>query len=247
MARLRPLALSVLTLASTVSVAAASASPSAGLASAWLGVRAGALRVGQERLATYAFVELELPLGALLVRAASARPRPSSAPPLGPLARATVRAALRAAGLATDRRLDALGGRARWSASLPELQLRGGRTTDQSLRLAPTTTDPYRFTQTGATSLVYEGRLRWRLDRLVFAGEELRLEQLRHARAQARARVTQRTLELLFAWQRARLAAEEAGLEPAEQALRELALEQAEAALDVATGGWFSRNNARLR
>jgi hypothetical protein len=102
------------------------------------------------------------------------------------LARATVRAALRAAGFpAGTQRLASLSTRARTSAALPELRVRGGRATDESLRLSPTSDDPYRYTQAGGYRLFAELQLTWKLNRLVFSTAELRLETLRRQRAQS--------------------------------------------------------------
>jgi len=158
------------------------------------------------------------------------------------LAQKTVRAALRAAGFGRNsRRLDSLAARAKASAVLPDLRLRGGRSTDESIRWSPTADDPQRFTQAGSAELFFDIQLTWRLDRLVFHSTELRVEQLRRQRALAKARLVQRVLDALFAWQRARTKLADATLLPEEEA--EVALRQieAEAVLDVLTAGWFTR------
>ncbi|HEX3854782.1 MAG TPA: hypothetical protein VHW01_27665, partial [Polyangiaceae bacterium] len=86
------------------------------------------------------------------------------------LARGTVRRALVSAGYIDARtRLTSLSGRSRSSAALPELRLRATRTTGQTLRLTPTTDDPYRYSTAGASELAFEARLTWHLDRLVFS------------------------------------------------------------------------------
>jgi hypothetical protein len=157
------------------------------------------------------------------------------------LAREVVGAALRAAGAAAvEARLSSLSKRARTSAALPELRLRGGRSTDESLRLYPTSDDPYRYSQAGGAELFFEVRLTWKLDRLVFSTAELRVEQLRRWRAQARAHLVRRVLELLFAWQRARARQAILTLLPEERAAAVLDELEAEAVLDVLTAGWFS-------
>jgi hypothetical protein len=158
------------------------------------------------------------------------------------LARQTVRAALRAAGfVGQSPRLDSLAVRARTSAILPDLRIRGGRSTDESIRWSPTVDDPRRYTQAGSAELFFDVQLTWQLDRLVFATAELRVEQLRRQRALAKARLVQRVLEALFSWQRARTQLAHATLLPEEQAAVALSQIEAEAVLDVLTAGWFSR------
>jgi hypothetical protein len=157
------------------------------------------------------------------------------------LMRATLRAALRAAGFrAGERRLDSLSDRARASAALPELRLRGARGIDYSRKLSPTTTDPYKYSEEGAADLLLEARLAWKLDRLLFADEEIAIERLRGDRAAARQKLVARVLEALFRWERARLARADPELSPAERDLAELRINEAELWLDVLTGGAFS-------
>jgi hypothetical protein len=163
------------------------------------------------------------------------------------LARAAVRAALRASGhAASRRRLDGLARRANSSALLPEVRLRGARTTDESLRLAPTTADPYRYTQAGGSSLTLEARLTWKLDRAVFADEELHVERLRGQRAGAARALARDVLRALVSWQRAQIRAEDPELSAAERLDATLDALEAEAALDVMTNGWFSWRLRRL-
>ncbi|MEB2312301.1 MAG: hypothetical protein OZ921_02935 [Sorangiineae bacterium] len=229
-----------------------------------LSVRAGTGARSWGQAENLALVELVVPLERLaapragLAEAASGEPS-DSAPerphqPTGrargatpspvaelDLARRAVRAALSAAGYgASARRLDSLSARARSSATLPEVRLRAARTSDESLRLSPTTADPYRYTQAGGTSLWFEARLTWRLDRLVFAKEELAVERLRSERAHARAALVQKVLTLVIAWRRAtrRSLAPELLPEEREQAAVDAA--DAALALDLLTGGWFA-------
>jgi hypothetical protein len=189
-------------------------------------------------------------------QAALAEPEPKSEPEPAreielvvtpELARAAVHAALRAGGYpASRRRLEGLARRANSSALLPELRLRGAHTTDESLRLAPTTTDPYRYTQAGGTSVTLEARLTWKLDRLVFADEELHVERMRGQRAGAARTLVREVLRALVAWQRAAIRAEDPGLAPAERLDAMLDALEAEVALDVMTNGWFSWRLRRL-
>jgi hypothetical protein len=163
------------------------------------------------------------------------------------LARAAVRAALRASGhSASRRRLDGLARRANGSALLPELRLRGARTIDESLRLAPTTNDPYRYTQAGGTSVTFEARLTWKLNRVVFSDDELHIERLRGQRAVAARALAREVLRALTAWQRAKVRAQDPELSGVERLDAALDALEAEAALDVMTDGWFSWRLLRL-
>lgn len=157
-------------------------------------------------------------------------------------ARAAVRAALAAArsGRAAAR-LDDLQSRANSSALLPEVRLRVTRLIDEDQRLAPTEYDPDRTTASGGSSLWLEGRLMWRLDRLVFASEEVALERLRVGHERERERLSLLVVKLLATWQRARtLELDDMG-EPEDRRAAALDAMEAELALEVLTDGWFSR------
>lgn len=189
-------------------------------------------------------LEAELPRAA----AVPSESRPAREAPSRPafvltaeLGRATVAAALRAGGYpAVERRLAGAASRARGSAALPEMRLRAARVLDQSLRLSPTADDPYRYLRAGATNLLFEARLTWKLDRLVFADEELGIERLRAEHGRGRALLAERVLKLLFAWQRARAKAADPELSENQRSLEELSVLESELALDVLTHGWFS-------
>jgi hypothetical protein len=142
-------------------------------------------------------------------------------------------------------RLESLAARSRTSAALPELSLRAERSIDESLRLAPTINDPYRYTQAGGVRTVVGGKLTWRLNRLVFAADELAVERLRLQRAESDAKRAALVLRTLFDWQRAlsRARSDEIGAE--EQAEAALAALEAELVLDAITNGWFSRALAK--
>ncbi|NUQ79404.1 MAG: hypothetical protein HUU21_38330 [Polyangiaceae bacterium] len=162
------------------------------------------------------------------------------------IARSATRAALRHARLEdASARVDALATRARSSALLPEIRLRASRLVDEAEQLSPTEYDPGRVTASGGTSVWLEARGTWRLDRILFADEEIALEKMRHDRADAQAKLIQKVLELLFAWQRAVALKEH--LESAASADIEarvtaaLNVAETEASLDVITGGWFGR------
>jgi hypothetical protein len=159
------------------------------------------------------------------------------------LARGAVNAALRAGGFfSARRRVESLASRAKSSALLPEMRLRAARTREDELRLSPTTSDPYRYTQAGDTDLLFEARLTWQLNRLVFADEEVDAERLRLKWSDARAALVEHVLAALFAWQKALLQAQDATLLPEQRSAAQLAALEAETTLDVLTGGWFSRH-----
>jgi hypothetical protein len=164
------------------------------------------------------------------------------------VARQAVDAALRHAHLKDpDVRIDALATRARMATLLPELRLRATRLVDEAQTLSPTEFDPARVTASGGASLWLEARCTWRLDRLVFADEEMALERMRHDRAEAAAKLAGRVLELLFAWQRAVLVQSAPESSPEAAVAATLKTIEAEGALDIATGGWFSQWRAKQR
>jgi hypothetical protein len=170
---------------------------------------------------------------------------PAAAPPaarLTPrLARAAIRRALAEAGyLDTRSRLASLSARARSSAALPELGLRTLHSTGQTLRLTPTSDDPYRYVQAGTSELALEARLTWHLDRLIFAGEEVTVERLQHERDAAERHLIDYVLQRLLSWQRGRARAADPNLDPDQRQSAELEAFGAAVELDVLTGGWFS-------
>ena len=157
------------------------------------------------------------------------------------LARGAIRHALREAGyLSTRSRLSSLAARARSSAALPEVGLRTLHSSGQTLRLTPTSDDPYRYTQAGTSELAFEARLTWHLDRLVFADEEVPVERLEHERDAAERHLIDYVLQRLLAWQRGRFRAADPNLEPDQRQTGELEALGAAVELDVLTGGWFS-------
>jgi hypothetical protein len=162
------------------------------------------------------------------------------------VARSCVRAAWRTLGIADDASIDSMASRARTSAALPELRLRAMRTIDESGRITLSDTDPYHYTEAGAVTNWLEARLTFRLDRLVFADEEVSLERVRIERSELRARTAAKVLQALFEWQRAYALVEEPATSTAEHfaaVLREL---EASAILDVMTDGWFGRFRASI-
>jgi hypothetical protein len=87
------------------------------------------------------------------------------------------------------------------------------------------TTDAASFYDSVGANLVLELRLTWRFERLLYAGDEPSIERVRLERQDARARVATHVLEVLFAWQRAKMAAADAP--PASRELQEARLRAA--------------------
>jgi hypothetical protein len=170
-------------------------------------------------------------------RAAGIRPLP--APALSLLARGALAAARRAERASErEQALDGLASRARVSAVLPEIRFRVARTRDETLRLTPTTDDPYRVSLAGGDAVVLEGAATFRLSRLVFADEELAVERLRLERERASERRIARVLDRVLAWHAALVRLSTAPDE-AEATRWSLELEAAAVELDVLTKGWF--------
>ena len=158
------------------------------------------------------------------------------------LARGAVRRALAVAGyVGTRARLGGLAARARGSAALPELRLRTLRSAGQTLRLTPTSDDPYRYTQAGTSELALEASLTWHLDRLIFADEEVSIERLQNERDSAERRLVDHVLQRLASWQRARARAADPDGDPEVRETAELEAIGAAVELDVLTDGWFSQ------
>ncbi|HEX3773158.1 MAG TPA: hypothetical protein VHV51_01775 [Polyangiaceae bacterium] len=161
------------------------------------------------------------------------------------LARGAVRHALRVAGyFGTRERLANLSGRARSSAVLPELRFRTLRSTGENLRLTPTLDNPYDYTQGGTSELLFEARLTWHLDRLVFAEQEVSIERLQTERDLAERKLIEHVLERLTTWQRCRVRAADEDIEPDVRETAELEAIGAAVELDVLTDGWFSEVTA---
>ncbi len=184
---------------------------------------------------------------------ASATPPPPAPPPPSPpsllvtraVARQAVTAAWKTSGLGVDdSRIDAMIARARASAALPETRLRIMKVLDDSSQIGVIPTDTSTYDIAGA-NLYLEARFTWRLDRLLYADDEPTLERTRLERQDARERVSGRVIDSLFQWQRALLAQRGAFAGSKESIDATLRLAEAEAALDVLTGGWFGAWVAR--
>jgi hypothetical protein len=169
----------------------------------------------------------------------SLAPRPFEPSALSALARGALAAArLAERSPERERALDGIASRARLSALLPEVRVRAARTRDESLRLTPTTDDPYRFTLAGGDALVLEGAMTFRLTNLLFADEELAVERLRIERERNAERRVARVLERLLAWHAA-LVRLETATEEDDRARIDLERVAAVVELDVLTDGWF--------
>ncbi len=181
-------------------------------------------------------------------------PAPAPAPPLAPapapppplqvtpaIARRAVAAAWKASGLGVDdARIDALVARSRLSAALPETRMRVMKVLTDSSKLGVIPTDTATYDLAGA-NLYLEARLTWRLDRLLYADDEPTLERTRMERVDARERLSGKVIDSLFQWQRALLAQHAAAAGSKEATDASVRLAEAEAALEVLTGGWFGR------
>lgn len=161
------------------------------------------------------------------------------------LVRRTLHAAYRAAGVgASDAQISGVIARSRWSALLPEINLRGAQYAGLdtvlydpgSGRTSATNRDQFRDTRT------LEARVGWRLDRLVYGGDEPQLEKLRTDRLEIRLKIAHKVVEALLQRHRALL---ELGRWPADTTEADeaaLHLAEAEATLDALTGGAFGHH-----
>lgn len=162
-------------------------------------------------------------------------------PPPTPLSatamRALVAAAIHQAGLDRDDQLDSLATRARLSALAPEVRLRAYRGIDTGARVYRSDDLADRWTGSDGTTTLFEGRLSWRLDRLVFADEEVAIERIRAERAEAKQKLTGRVLELALRWQRARRTASDVEAMPHDRDEAAAISVETLVALDALTGG----------
>jgi hypothetical protein len=150
--------------------------------------------------------------------------------------RRIVDAAWSHAHLEGDDVLDDLATRARDSALLPELRLRVHSATGVGTTLETATDLAPRTFVLDSSQTLYEARLTWRLDRLVFAEEEVSLERLRLERIELRQKIAARVVDLFVSWLRARARAHDAHSPQERDAATLLELE-ARATLDAFTDG----------
>ena len=194
---------------------------------------------------------LFLPLVLLALTALAPPPAPIAQPPappvvavpLGDLAQEAARVAVRTSGLsANDAEVDALASRARWSALLPEVRL---EIKDSSAGMHDYVSSTGSLTSSyfGASYEV-DGTLVFHFERLAYSGQESRLERLRLERIRARARVVQRVIDEVARWSKA--TGDERQTPDGTDAHADAIARRvsAQMALDVWTGGWFSRRLA---
>ena len=159
--------------------------------------------------------------------------------PLGVLAQRAARVAIRVSGLAaTDADVDGLATRSRVASLLPEVSVRGTQTQngvrDYSADTGTVSQSDY------GPGFSIQGVVTFHFDKLAYSGQEGRLERLRLERIEARARISQRVIDEVGKWQRA--VAEERAEPDGSPARLDAMVRRtnAQMALDVWTGGWFS-------
>jgi hypothetical protein len=165
------------------------------------------------------------------------------------LAQGCVLAAWRTSGLGeNDAKLDSMIARSNASAALPETSIRAMQLwSDANDTSTVTTSDSTTLYDTLGSHFVLDVRLTWRLDRLLYAGDEAALERIRIERHEARARLATRTLDALFALARARVDAADAVPSSREALEARLRAAEAVATLDVLTGGWFGQTRQAMQ
>lgn len=156
------------------------------------------------------------------------------------VARAAVNAAFRTARLLPEHEIDSLSSRARWSGLVPEVRVRAARVWDESARIDTLPSDALRTTDAARANLLVEARASFRLDRLVFADEELTTWRLRIEQSEVAQKLALRVVASLAAWQRAWVEARSAPTGSVAALEASLRLSELEASLDVMTGGWFA-------
>ncbi len=136
--------------------------------------------------------------------------------------------------------LESLSDRARWSALLPELQLKGGRNTDQTLRLTPTDAEPDRYQVVGGDGVRFEGQVRWSFSQLVFARDELTVARLRGSLDTEKRKRQQQTMAALAKWYEAWMTFSSVSADVSDQLEAWIAESALRAELDWLSQGWFS-------
>jgi len=163
------------------------------------------------------------------------------------LVRRTLHAAYRAAGVgASDAQIGGVIARSRWAALLPEVNLRGAQYAGldtvlydpASGRTTATNRDQFRDTRT------LEAKVGWRLDRLVYGGDEPQLEKLRTDRLEIRLKLAHKVVEALLQRHRALVELARWPADTAEADEAALRLAEAEATLDALTAGAFGQRQA---
>jgi hypothetical protein len=190
---------------------------------------------------TTIFAQLTVPLEGSGTKKPIANPAPPAhAASSKALGQATVQRAWAQAGLEGDGGLTGMATRARLAGLLPEARVRVLRS-EKASDILDYSDDLPTQRGTSAGGMVWEGRLAFRLDKLMYSEEEVTIERLRNERRESKQKLAHKVLELVFHVERCDL---EAGRVPpgSDQALdvaqRQL---EAEMELDMLTGGWFSK------
>jgi hypothetical protein len=136
--------------------------------------------------------------------------------------------------------LENLSDRARWSALLPELQLKGGRNTDQTLRLTPTDAEPDRYQVVGGDGVRFEGQVRWSFSQLVFARDELTVARLRGSLDAEKRKRQQQTMAALAKWYGAWMSLSSVSADVSDRVEAWIAESALRAELDWLNQRWFS-------
>jgi len=92
-----------------------------------------------------------------------------------------------------------------------------------------------------------EGRATFRLERIVFADEEVAIERIRGERKKLEREIADDVVKSFAAWQRASAALETPDLDDEARARAEIDRAVEETRLDVLTNGWFSQNASKHR
>lgn len=156
-------------------------------------------------------------------------------------ARAAVQASLGRIGRPkASESLSSLAARSRYSALLPELELRVRRLLDASARLSPTSYDSDRLIESDSARLWLEARTSWSLDRLLFAKEELAVSRMRRVLDEKREKRAEAVVDLLFAWQSSWFDLSDPTSTYDECRRAWLQVQQLATQLDLETQQWFS-------
>ena len=166
-------------------------------------------------------------------------PPPAYAVPLGDLALRAAKVAIKTSGLpANDSEVDGILTRARLAGLMPEISIRGTQTETGIMSYSSDTGTV--STSDYGPGFSIQASLTFHFDKLVYSGQEARVERLRMERMDARARITQRVIDEVGKWTKAM--AEERYEPEGSPAHVDATVRRtnAQMALDVWTAGWFS-------
>jgi hypothetical protein len=138
--------------------------------------------------------------------------------------------------------LQDLASRARNSAWLPELQVKGGRNTDETLRLTPTEAEPDRYQLVGGAGVRFEGQIKWSFNQLVFARDELAVARLQGALETEKRKRQHHAMDVLGKWLHAWVVLGDRSQTPGLRLKAWIDERASRAELDWVSQGWFSRH-----